>query len=161
MVAVSENPDQGGSKIARIATAVLLAVGYAVLLSLGFVAGIVSGLAASWLSWLWQTGSLGKVVAGVTLVVLCGLLFAGCRAAEWGMGSRIGSALPAAGWVVAGFTLISVSSAGDIVMTSAVINYGFLFGGIGAVVLATAVSSAPGPGSPPSDDQPTQNWNSA
>ncbi|GAA3722664.1 hypothetical protein GCM10022205_02930 [Spinactinospora alkalitolerans] len=130
--------------------------GYAVLLVLGFVAGIVCGLSASWLAWLWQVGPIGQALAVAALVLLLVLLFLGCRVAGWGMGSRLGAGLPAAGWAAAGFAIVGHSSAGDVVMTAAAVNYGFLYGGITAVVLATVLT----PPAPVRRPQPTQNWNS-
>ncbi|MDA8369566.1 MAG: hypothetical protein M0026_06815 [Nocardiopsaceae bacterium] len=135
----SGSPVQGDQG-RRQADRVVAVLGHIVLLLLGFAAGIVCGVAAGWLSWLWAGGALGQAVSGLLLVLYLGVLFAGCRVAGWSMGSRLGAGLPAAGWIAGAFALAEVSSAGDIVMTSSTITYAYLFGGMVTVVLATVLT---------------------
>ncbi|WP_046471061.1 DUF6113 family protein [Allosalinactinospora lopnorensis] len=135
---------QGGQGPRGAAAAAVTVAGYTVLLVLGFAAGLVCGLAASWLSWLWGSGALGMALAGGALVVFLGLLYTGCRAAGWAMGSRLGAGLPAAGWVGAGLLLTGFAPSGDVVMLATVVSYAFLLGGI-AVVAGATVLSGPRP----------------
>lgn len=132
-------PDASGARGA-VDTSVTVA-GYAVLLLLGFTAGIVCSLASGWLSWLWGTGTWGMLLAGVALVVFLGALHAGCRAAGWAMGSRLGAGLPALGWVAAGLTFTFV---GDIQLVASVFSGVFHVGAVVAVVFATLMSDPPG-----------------
>lgn len=120
----------------------------AALAATGFCAGIVVGVSAGWLAWLWESGTTGKAMATGALVVLLALLFLGCRAAAYGMESRLGAALPAIGWTVALISLTSYAPGGDIVMSASAINYAFVLGGVLVVVLATA-TVPPGPGAAP------------
>ncbi|MFC3997161.1 hypothetical protein ACFOVU_14605 [Nocardiopsis sediminis] len=115
-----------------------------VLLSAGFAAGIVGGPAARWLTWLWNTGLGGQVVAGAIAVAVLVLLFTACRVAGWGTGSRLGAGLPAVGWTAASFALVTLSSGGDIMLTANVMEQVYLFGGVFAVSMAT-VLTPPGP----------------
>ncbi|MFD0776337.1 DUF6113 family protein, partial [Streptomonospora algeriensis] len=77
-------------------------------------------------------------------LALLAALFAGCRGAGWGMGSRLGSGLPAVGWAASVFALIAMTSGGDIVLTSTVVDYCYLFGGLTAVGIAVVLTE-PGP----------------
>ncbi|RCV48329.1 hypothetical protein DEF23_25185 [Marinitenerispora sediminis] len=137
-------PESGGST-GRLPRRALAGAAYTVLTALGLVAGTVGGLASSWLSWLWLTGAAGQGAAAAALVLMLLALFAGCRAAGWGMGTRLGAGLPAGGWIAASFLLVSWSSSGDVVLTAAAINYAFLFGGIAVAVLATALTAPAAP----------------
>ncbi|MUL39811.1 hypothetical protein FZ103_01220 [Streptomonospora sp. PA3] len=128
----------------RIADPIVTGMAYAVLLALGVGVGFGGSVMAGWLSYLWKSGSAGQAAASVALVAVLAALFAGCRAAGWGMGSRLGSGLPAFGWAGAVFTLIAVNSGGDVVLTSTVIDYCYLFGGLTAVGIAV-VMTEPGP----------------
>lgn len=98
------------------------------------------GLAGGWLSWLWGAGTLGMLLAGLGLVVFLALLFAGCRAAAWAMGSRLGAGLPALGWVAAGLTFTFY---GDIELVGTIFNGVFHIGAIVAVTFATLLSDPP------------------
>ncbi|GAB3207739.1 DUF6113 family protein [Marinactinospora thermotolerans] len=129
----------GASPGPRLLPDAIVMASYAALLVLGFVAGIVAGIAQGWLAWLSQTGTAGTVVAVSGLVAFLLLLFLACRLAGRELG-RPGAGFPAAGWVAASFALIGWSSGGDVVLTSATINYGFVFGGIAAVVVATVLT---------------------
>ncbi|MFC7326810.1 DUF6113 family protein [Marinactinospora rubrisoli] len=140
-------PPRAGARPGRLPRLVLAGAAYTLLAVLGVVAGTVCGLASSWLSWLWLTGPVGQGLAAGTLALVLLVLFAGCRAAGWGMGTRLGAGLPAAGWIAASFLLVSWSSSGDVILTSAAINYAFLFGGMAVSVLATALST-PAPVAP-------------
>lgn len=129
---------------ARIADPVVTGLGYAVLFAAGAAAGLGGTVMAGWLSYLWRAGMAGQAVAAVALLVLLAALFAGCRAAGWGMGSRLGSGLPAVGWAGSVFALVSATSGGDVVLTSTAIDYCYLFGGLTAVGIAVVLTD-PGP----------------
>ncbi|TQN32774.1 hypothetical protein FHX37_2757 [Haloactinospora alba] len=103
----------------------------------GAAVSVVGGVAAGWLSWLWVSGGWGKVLAVVTLVLMLGVLFAGCRAAGWGMSSRLGAALPALGWTAGSLLLVVGSMRGDQIITSG-LHLAYLYGSIIALALATA-----------------------
>ncbi|MFB9801125.1 hypothetical protein [Streptomonospora salina] len=110
------------------------------LLAAGVAAGLGGTVAAGWLSYLWRAGAAGQAVAAVALPVLLAVLFTGCRAAGWGMGSRLGAGLPAIGWGGSVFALIAVTSGGDMVLTSTAIDYCYLFGGLTAVGVAVVLT---------------------
>ncbi|QBI52571.1 hypothetical protein [Streptomonospora litoralis] len=135
---------QPSGAAARIAGPVVTGLGYAVLLVVGISVGLGGSVLAGWLSYLWQAGMAGQAVAAVALLGVVAVLFAGCRAAGWGMGSRLGAGLPALGWGAAVFSLIAMTSGGDIVLTSTVIDYCYLFGGLAAVGIAVVLTE-PGP----------------
>ncbi|GAA1772628.1 MULTISPECIES: hypothetical protein [Streptomonospora] len=126
--------------VERIADPVVTGLGYTVLLAAGAAVGFGGSVLAGWLSYLWVAGPAGQAVAAVALVAVLAALFAGCRGAGWGMGSRLGALLPALGWAAAVFSLIAVTSGGDIVLTSTVIDYCYLFGGLTAVGIAAVVT---------------------
>lgn len=110
---------------------------YTALTLSGVAVGIVGGAAAGWLSWLWLSGGWGRVLAVAALVLMLGALFAGCRAAGWGMGSRLGAALPALGWTVGSLLLVVGSMRGDQIITSG-LHLAYLYGSIIVLALATA-----------------------
>jgi len=113
------------------------------LAALGFVGGTVLGLYASWLSWLWLTGTVGQVLGLATVLLFLAVLFAGVRTIGWAVGAKWGPGAFAAGWILAGAVLTGYASGGDILLTSAVPNYLFLYGGVGAVILATVLTPEP------------------
>ncbi|CAM3934231.1 hypothetical protein GCM10009799_40310 [Nocardiopsis rhodophaea] len=115
-------------------------IGHTVLLVVGFVVGMVGGLAAGWLSWLWAAGTSAQVAAAIAAAVVLVLLFAGCRAAGWGMGSRLGAILPAVGWTLAAFAYISLTTGGSIVLTATAVDYVYLYGGLAALALAVVLT---------------------
>ncbi|MDA0563027.1 hypothetical protein LG943_01550 [Streptomonospora sp. S1-112] len=124
----------------RAAAPAVTALGYTFLTLLGVVAGLGGSVFAGWLSYLWAAGGAGQAVAAVTLVAVLVVMHAGCRAAGWGMGTRLGALLPALGWLAAVFSLVLVRAGGDIVLTSSVAAYGYLFGGIAAVGMAVVLT---------------------
>ncbi|MBV2362779.1 DUF6113 family protein [Streptomonospora nanhaiensis] len=124
----------------RAAEPAVTALAYASLALLGAAVGLGGSVFAGWLAYLWAAGAAGQGVAAVTLVAVLGLMFAGCRAAGWGMGTRLGALLPALGWAAAVFSLVLVRAGGDIVLTSSVAAYGYLFGGIAAVGMAVVLT---------------------
>ncbi|MFC4560492.1 hypothetical protein ACFO4E_01345 [Nocardiopsis mangrovi] len=139
-----ERPEApAGRRLAVTERGVAIAA-YVFLLPAGFAAGIVGGPAARWLTWLWNTGLGGQIVAGIAAAAVLAVLFTACRAAGFGTGSRLGAGLPAVGWTAASFALVTVSSGGDIMLTSNVMEQVYLFGGVFAVSMAT-VLTPPGP----------------
>jgi hypothetical protein len=114
------------------------------LAALGFAGGIVLGLCASWTSWLWLTGTVGRVLGVVTVLLFLAVLFSGTRAVGWATGAKWGPGTFAAGWLLAGVALTGYSSGGDVLVTSAVPNYLFLYGGVGAVILGTVLTPETG-----------------
>ncbi|UOE22213.1 hypothetical protein NI17_023170 [Thermobifida halotolerans] len=113
---------------------------------LGFVAGIVLSVCAGWLSWLWLTGTVGQVLGMVTILLFLAVLFLGGRAIGWGTGARWGPGAFAVGWVLANSALTGYVAGGDVMVTSATPNYLLLYGGVGAVILATVLTpDAPRP----------------
>ncbi|WP_285757617.1 hypothetical protein [Nocardiopsis ansamitocini] len=113
------------------------------LAALGLVGGIVTGFSVSWLSWLWLTGAAGQALAALTVVLLLVAVFLACRVAGWAVGSVVGGASLALGWVLASLALIAPSGSGDVLMTSTPVNYVFLYGGVLAAVLGTLMNTQP------------------
>jgi hypothetical protein len=142
-VSVSTSPGAGSPAAPaapRGPARAVAAAGYTVLPLLGLAVGVVGGPAAHWLSWLWLTGTPGRLLAGTGLAVGLVLLFAGCRAAGWGMGSRLGAGLFAVGWTAAALALVGFTSGGDILLTNGGLDSAVLFGGVFAVALATVLT---------------------
>ncbi|GAB3449223.1 hypothetical protein GCM10027570_23520 [Streptomonospora sediminis] len=138
--ALQPSPGARAQAAARAAGPVVTGLAYAVLLVTGTAVGLGGSVMAGWLSYLWRAGMAGQAAASVALLAVVAVLFAGCRAAGWGMGTRLGAGLPALGWAGAVFSLIAVTSGGDIVLSSTVIDYCYLFGGLTAVGLAVVLS---------------------
>lgn len=134
-----------GSRWRPRLASVLGVVTGAVLLLAGFTAGIVGGLALSWLAWIGESGSRGAVLAFGSALLYLVLLFVGCRLGASGMEARSGAALPAGGWALANLLLISYSPGDDIIVSDSLVNYVLLFGGVLAVTLATVTAPAPRP----------------
>ncbi|ASU82671.1 hypothetical protein CDO52_07610 [Nocardiopsis gilva YIM 90087] len=139
----SESPDapaQARGSGAAPADLIVSIIGHTALLAVGFVVGMVGGLAAGWLSWLWAAGTSEQVAASVAAAVVLILLFAGCRAAGWGMGSRLGAVLPAVGWTLAAFAYLGFTTGGSIVLTATAVDYVYLYGGLAALALAVVLT---------------------
>lgn len=130
----------------RFLLAMCTSVAGTLLAAAGFTAGVFGGMAASWLGWLWQTGAAGMAAAAGILLLFFPALFFGCRAAAYGMQSRLGAALPALGWTLGLLVLTGYTPDGSVLVSAGAVNYVFLLGGVLTVTLATV--SVPPPRSP-------------
>ncbi|MDD6792481.1 MAG: hypothetical protein PUE00_10015 [Thermobifida fusca] len=118
----------------------LAALNIVFLAALGLVGGIVAGLCAGWASWLWLTGTIGQLLSVATVLLFLLVLFSGARVIGWAVGAKWGPGAFAAGWILAGVLLTGYVAGGDVVMTSTVPTYLFLYGGVGAVIVATVLT---------------------
>lgn len=137
MLAQSPGPGRGH----RGAVAVSF-LAYTALLVLGFAVGLVGGLAAGWLSWLWAAGTGARVAAAVAAGLALVLLYTGGRVAGWAMGSRLGAVMPAVGWTLAAFAYLVHTTGGSIVLTATAVDFVYLYGGLAALALAVVLTPA-------------------
>ncbi|MFL1381383.1 MULTISPECIES: hypothetical protein [unclassified Nocardiopsis] len=128
-----EAPGQGDAALA----AVLTAVTFPVLVAAGAVTGLLSATAAGWLTRYWEAGLPAQVLGVVGLLVLLGALYGLCRLCAWGTRGLSGGVAFALGFVALATVLTVYMPGGDIVLTSHLLHYGYLFGSM--VVLALAV----------------------
>ena len=68
--------------------------------------------------------------------------------------SRLGAAIPSAGWLVAGLVLSSPKSEGDILIGGAGMDYGFLVGGASTLLAVCALPYALLAAEPDEPDRP-------
>ncbi|SCK13329.1 hypothetical protein H181DRAFT_00828 [Streptomyces sp. WMMB 714] len=104
---------------------------YAVLLVLGVVAGVAGSLVQSG----WFPGGLLLALAGAV-----GLFWGGGKLCR----TRVGAAVPAAGWTVTVVLLTTARPEGDFLFGAGIGSYVFLLGGmLAAVMCATIALPAP------------------
>ncbi|GAA2162372.1 DUF6113 family protein [Actinomadura napierensis] len=108
---------------------------YAALGLLGGVLGLVGSYAQQW--------TAGDVP--VTSVVLALLVYAMARLAGWGMGGKIGAAVPAVVWGVVVIVMSMQRSEGDLVIPGTLAGYVYIVGGMVAAGIAVARVPSPGP----------------
>ncbi|CAL9535135.1 hypothetical protein SUDANB121_04139 [Nocardiopsis dassonvillei] len=123
-----------------VASAVLTAVTFPVLLLAGLAAGVLSAVAAGWLTRYWEAGAPAQVLGVAGLALLLGALYGLCRLCSWGTRGLSGGLAFALGFVAATMVFTAYLPGGDIVLTDHLLHYGFLFGSM--VVLAVAVVRA-------------------
>lgn len=122
--------------------AVLTALTFPVLLPAGLAVGVLSSVAAGWLTRYWGAGLLAQALGAAGLVLLLGALYGLCRLCSWGTRGLSGGLAFALGFVAATMALTAYLPGGDVVLTGHLLHYGFLFGSM--VVLAVAVVHASG-----------------
>ncbi|QKG21809.1 DUF6113 family protein [Actinomadura verrucosospora] len=116
-------------------TAVVSGAAYAALALLGGVFGLVGSYAQQW--------TAGKVP--VTSIVLVLLVYAMARLAGWGMGGKIGAAVPAVVWGVVVIVMSMQRAEGDLVVPGTLAGYVYIVGGMVAAGIAVARVPSPGP----------------
>lgn len=131
---------EGTAALDRRLMGMLVALNVVFLASLGLISGIVVGLCAGWTSWLWLTGRVGQLLSASAVLLFLAVLFAGTRMIGWAIGAKWGPGTFAGGWILSGVLLTGYVSGGDVVMTATVPTYLFLYGGVGAVILATVLT---------------------
>ncbi|NUR92312.1 MAG: hypothetical protein HOY71_50270 [Nonomuraea sp.] len=119
------------------AESALIGAAYGMLFVLGLAMGLVGGFTqANW--------SIGQVPVSAVIWVL--VIFAVCYAAGRAMRSRLAAALPALGWLLVSMPLSFQLAAGDLVIEG-VPGIIYLYGGMGALVVAFMVTPSASPGS--------------
>ncbi|MFD0683315.1 DUF6113 family protein [Actinomadura fibrosa] len=108
---------------------------YAALGLVGGLFGLVGSFAQDW--------TVGDVpAASVVLVVL---VFGMVRLAGWGMGRRLGAAVPGIVWGVVAFVMSMQRPEGDLVIPATLAGYVYIIGGMVAAVVAVSLVPAAGP----------------
>ena len=80
-------------------------------------------------------------------IVLCGVIFATCLLAAWGMGSVSGAFVPAAAWLVASFALSTQPVPnGSVVIANTTAGQWYLYGGTLSAAFAVVLAFAGVPG---------------
>jgi hypothetical protein len=115
--------------------ALVTGAAYAALGLLGGVFGLVGSYAQEW--------TAGDVP--VTSIVLVPLVYAMTRLAGWGMGGKIGAAVPAVVWGVAVIVMSMQRPEGDLVVPGTLAGYVYIVGGMVAAGIAVARVPSPGP----------------
>ncbi|GAB3487765.1 DUF6113 family protein [Nocardiopsis coralliicola] len=126
----------------RLGRAVLNGAAVTALLLTGLAAGVVGGLYAGWIGWLWMTGGVGLALAAATVAAVALALFAAVRGAGAATG-RPGAVALAAGWALPLMVMVWGGENGNIVFSAAGINYAFLFGSVAAVMAGVATTPPP------------------
>lgn len=119
---------------------------FLVLLPTGTAVGVLSGFGLSWFSHHWPLGLPVQAGAVIGVVVFLVLLYTLTRLAAWGSRRQSGATGFAVGYVLSLLGMIGYLPGGDIVFSTALVNYVYLFGSM--VVLAAAVmrsATLPGP----------------
>ncbi|WP_017592806.1 hypothetical protein [Nocardiopsis potens] len=129
----STGPSAGpsGAGPARLAVGI---AAYTLLFLAALGTGVVGGVYAGWLGWLWMTGLVGQALALITLAVVLAALYAAVRGVHRATGGPLGPLLCTIGWVLAQMVLVGVGANGDVVFSAAGVNYLYLLGGVGAVM---------------------------
>jgi len=129
--ASSTSPETTGAGPAQLAVGI---AAYTLLFLAALGTGVVGGVYAGWLAWLWMTGSVGRALALITLAVVLAGLYAAVRGLYRATGGPLGPLLCTIGWILAQMVLVGVGANGDVVFSGAGINYLYLFGGVAAVM---------------------------
>ena len=108
---------------------------YGMLFVLGLVMGVIGGFTqASW--------HVGQVPASAVTWVVA--LFGACLGAGLLMRSRLAAALLALGWLLVSMPLSFQLASGDLIISSGWAGIVYLFGGMGAVVVAFLMTPSSG-----------------
>ncbi|MEU4576747.1 MULTISPECIES: DUF6113 family protein [Nonomuraea] len=107
---------------------------YGMLFVLGVVMGVVGGFTHA------HDGVRQPVTAIAWLVILFGVSLGAGRL----MGTRLGSAVTSAGWLLVSMAFSFKLGAGDLVISGNTPGYVYLYGGIAAVVAAFLLSPSSG-----------------
>ncbi|WP_223809201.1 hypothetical protein [Nocardiopsis listeri] len=129
-----------------ILSSAMTVLSFLVLLPTGAAVGVSSGFGLSWFSHHWPLGLPVQAGAVVGVVVFLVLLYALTRLAAWGSRRQSGATGFAVGYVLSLLGMIGYLPGGDIVFSTALVNYVYLFGSM--IVLAAAVMRSvtlPGP----------------
>lgn len=110
--------------------AVVTGAVYGVLFVLGIFLGIYGAFFFSVSLWVLPAGAIAGIVVN----------FVACRVAGLVMRTRMGAALPAAGWLLAVVVLAAKRSEGSLIITGTTAGYVFLFGGTAAAVAAVMMT---------------------
>ncbi|QYC44884.1 hypothetical protein Nocox_36650 [Nonomuraea coxensis DSM 45129] len=107
-----------------------------------FVLGVVMGVVGGFTHPVWQEGPLpGAAVVWVLM------LFLVCLGAGKLLGSRLGAAVPGAGWLLVTMPFTVQLASGDLVIASGLPGYVYLYGGLVALVVAYLLSPSSSRGS--------------
>jgi hypothetical protein len=101
------------------------------------VLGVLVGAAGALLQAAWFPGGLLLALLGIA-----GLCYGGTKA----IGTRIGAAAPAAGWLIAVLLLTTTRPEGDFLFGTGVGTYIFLLGGMMVAVMCATLPHLPPPG---------------
>ncbi|GHE29284.1 hypothetical protein GCM10017673_34700 [Streptosporangium violaceochromogenes] len=112
---------------------------YVVLVMLGLVMGVLGAFQHSWYA--------RPVPIPVAAPVCVPALFAVCRGAGWGMGTRSAALAPAAGWLAVTTIWLSDRPEGDVVIAGDLSGYIYLYGGLIAALVGVMLTPAAGGGS--------------
>jgi hypothetical protein len=110
---------------------------FAALLAAGAAVGVLSGFSMGWVAHFWDAGLVTQGAGAAALVVFLVLLYALCRLAGWGSRRQSGALGFAVGYVAVMMVMIGYMTGGNIVFSTKLVNYGFLFGSM--IALAAGV----------------------
>jgi hypothetical protein len=118
-----------------------------------FLLGLIVGIGGALVHYMRVSVGGTALPTGTVLGVLAvgGVAFAGGVLLR----SRLGAAIPSAGWLVAGMVLSSPKAEGDILIGGAGIDYGFLVGGVALLLAVCALPYGLLAAGPAADVEPT------
>ncbi|MEU3016301.1 hypothetical protein ABZ635_02750 [Nocardiopsis sp. NPDC007018] len=115
----------------------LTVLSFALLLVAGLAVGVLSGFGMGWVSHFWDLGPVQQGAGVTAVVVFLVALYALCRLAGWGSRRMSGAVGFAIGYVAVMMVMIGYVTGGNIVFTTKLVNYVFLFGSM--IALAVGV----------------------
>jgi len=130
LIAEAPEPRGGDPRMAAVVTG----AAYGALLVFGLAIGVYESFSYSW--------SVGWFPLAAVLISLLNLgVF---WAAGWGMGGKLGAAIPAAGWLIMVMVFSARTSSGGLVVTGSPAGNTFLLGGTLTAILAIVFTRSSG-----------------